>query len=63
MTQKELLYIADAYKHEDNIIKICEEIVNYIQDLSLINFLENEIKKHNIMKDKLLNIMEEEKNE
>lgn len=63
MTQKELLYITDAYKHEDNIIKICEEIVNYIQDLSLINFLENEIKKHNIMKDKLLNIMEEEKNE
>ena len=59
MTQKELLYVEDAYKHEDNIIKICNETMNMLEDDELISFIEKEVKKHISMKEKLVKLMEE----
>ena len=59
MTQKELLYIEDAIGHEKNIIAVCEESINFLEDESLITFLKNELKKHTNMKDKLMNLLEE----
>ena len=58
MTQKELLYLEDAIGHEQNIISICEESVNFLEDDSLVTFLEKEIKKHQALEKKLMNLME-----
>ena len=63
MTQKELLYLEDAYNHEKNIIKILEETINYLQDNELVAFLKSELKKHTNMQEKLLNLMEDKANE
>ena len=63
MTQKELLYLEDAIKHETNIINICEESINYLEDEDIISFFEKEIKKHNSTKDKLVSLMEDKANE
>lgn len=60
MTQKELLYVEDAIGHEKNIIAICSEIVNNLEDEALITFLKNELKKHSTMKGKLMNLLEDE---
>ena len=32
MTQKELLYLEDAIKHEDIMVNMCTEAVNFIED-------------------------------
>ena len=63
MTQKELLYVEDAIMHEQNIISICNETINSLQDSNLISFVKKEIKKHETMLDKLTNAMEEKANE
>lgn len=63
MTQKELLYLEDAYKHEDNIICMCNLTLEMLEDEELISFLEKEIKKHTSFKEKLLSFMEEKANE
>ena len=63
MTQKELLYFEDAIGHEENIIAICNETINYLQDKSLISFLRKEVKKHMTMKTKLMNMLEDKANE
>ena len=63
MTQKELLYIEDAIKHEDNIISICEENIDLLENEDLVSFLEKEIKKHETMKKKLIDTLECECNE
>ena len=34
MTQKELLYVEDAIGHEKNIISICNETLNCLEDSS-----------------------------
>ena len=57
MTQKELLYLEDAYKHEDNIICICENMIDLLSDEDLVSFFESEIKKHKSIKNKLINLM------
>jgi len=62
MTQKELSYIEDAIGHEENIIKIITEL-NSIDDSELISFLENEIKIHTSLKEKLMNLLKEKSNE
>ena len=59
MTQKELLYVEDAVKHEKNIIDICNETMNALESDDLISFLEKEVKKHCSMKEKLINLLEE----
>ena len=63
MTQKELLYLEDAIGHEQNIITICEETLNMLEDDNLISFLSKEIKKHENMKEELLNMLEVKSNE
>ena len=63
MTQKELLYLEDAYEHENIIVKLCNEIINNLESDDLVSFIEKEIKKHNSMKDKIISLMEELSNE
>lgn len=58
MTQKELSYLEDAIGHEQNIIKICNDISNKLQDEELKTFINNEINTHNTMKQDLINILE-----
>lgn len=59
MTQKELLYLEDAYMHEDNTICICSEIVELLDDENLVSFFEGEIKKHTSLRNKIMDLMEE----
>ncbi len=63
MTQKELNYLEDAVGHEDNIIKICSETISYLEDETLVDFMNTEIKNHSGVKTKLLKMMEEKANE
>ena len=61
MTQKELAYVEDAIGHEESIIKICTDLVSSMND-DLSTFMNGEIEKHNTMKQKLLNLLEEKQN-
>ncbi len=63
MTQKELLYFEDAIGHEKNIIKICQNIIDNLENEDLVSFMENEVEKHTTLKEKLLNVLEEKANE
>ena len=63
MTQKELLYYEDAVGHENSIIKILNESLEFLDDDKLITFIEEEIEKHNDLKQGLLNILEDEASE
>lgn len=63
MTQKELAYVEDAIGHEENIIKICNESINKLEDETLKEFLQNEVNIHTSMKEKLLNLLEVKVNE
>ena len=58
MTEKELLYVEDAIGHEKNIISICNETLNMLEDENLISFLTKEIKKHENMQEKLIGMLE-----
>ena len=58
MTQKELAYVEDAIGHEENIIKICNESIKYLEDKSLKEFFQNEVNIHTTMKEKLLYLLE-----
>ena len=57
MTQKELLYLEDAYKHEENIICILKNMVDLLETEDLVSFFESEIKKHKSIKNKLINLL------
>ena len=63
MTQKELLYLEDAIKHEENLISICNDNIECMEDEELISFMKKEIKKHEKFKEKLINFMEDKSNE
>ena len=63
MTQKELLYVEDAVGHETSIIKILNESLEFLEDDKLITFIEEEINKHEDLKQELLNLLEDEANE
>ena len=63
MTQKDLLYLEDAVKHEDNLINICTYYLEISEDKNIIDFIKHQIKKHHNIKDQLLNTMEEIANE
>ena len=62
MTQKELLYLEDAIEHEKNIITICKESLNNLEDEKLISFLEKQLEKHNETKEKILSMLEVKSN-
>lgn len=63
MTQKELSYLEDAIGHEKNIISICDETINMLEDEELISFFEKEIKYHEKLKNELMDLLEEKSNE
>ena len=63
MTEKELLYVEDAVGHETSIIKILNESIEFLEDDKLITFIEEEISKHEDLKQGLLNLLEDEDNE
>ena len=60
MTQKELLYVEDAIGHEQNVGQIVAETISLIQDKNLKSFLKSELKKHQAIETKLLNLLETE---
>ena len=60
MTQKELLYVEDAIGHEQNVGQIVAETISLIQDKNLKSFLKSELKKHQAIEAKLLNLLESE---
>ena len=62
MTEKELLYVEDAIGHENTIIKVCEETVQYLTDENLISFMKDELTKHENTKQKLLEMLEVKSN-
>ena len=63
VTQKELLYFEDAVGHENNIIKICSESINYLEDDKLKDFMSSQINEHKTRKDKLMQYLKESANE
>lgn len=63
MTQKELAYLEDAIGHEKIIISIINDMQNNLQDETLITFIENELDKHEKLKENLINKLEEKANE
>ena len=63
MTQKELLYLEDAYNHEQNIIEVLNYSTEIIENEDLGDFLENEIRTHENMKNNIKKKLEECKNE
>ena len=63
MTQKELSYMEDAIGHETNIISICNDIIERLDDEELISFVENEENLNEKMKEKLFEKLQEKANE
>ena len=63
MTQKELLYLEDAVGHEDNIIKIAEDMIENLSDENLISFMQGELDSHMSIKNELINLLEVKVNE
>ena len=63
MTQKELLYLEDAIGHEQNIISIIKDGLEKLEDEKLVEFMQEEINKHNDLKQNLIAKLEEKSNE
>ena len=59
MTQKELLYVEDAIAHEVNTSSIIEQTILLLTDKNLKTFMKNELKKHQMIKTKLMNLLME----
>ncbi len=62
MTQKELLYLEDAISHEGNVMKICEDMINTLDDDNLVSFMKREVRKHISLKEKMIKKLEEKSN-
>ena len=63
MTQKDLLYLEDAYTHQENLIKIWKFYTEIILDEELVEFINGQIDKLTKSKDKIMKLLEETKNE
>ena len=59
MTQKELLYLEDAYNHEKYII----DIYNNLEMEVVEDFMTKELKRHEIMKNKIKKLLEMKAND
>jgi hypothetical protein len=59
MTQKELLYLEDAYNHEKNII----DIYNNLEMEVVEDFMSKELKRHELMKNKIKKLLEMKAND
>ena len=62
MTQKELLYLEDAIKHEQNLVEICDSTIKNLKDDELKDFIKSQQKTHKTIEKKLLKLMEDEIN-
>ena len=63
MTEKELLYVEDAFEHEKSIIQIISDNLNSLKDTKLLSFMKNQISIHEDRKNKLMSLLEENANE
>lgn len=63
MTQKELLYVEDAIAHEKNVISYLKDASSNLRDEKLISYIDEEIKKHESTKKKLLKKLEDNSND
>ena len=63
MTEKELLYLEDAIKHESNIISIITDTINNLEDEKIKDFMENKLNEHIAFKVELVSFLEEYANE
>ena len=63
MTEKELAYFEDAVGHEGNIVKILEKSISMVEDSSIKEFMESEVKLHKDRKEKLISFLEGNSNE
>jgi len=63
MTQKELLYMEDAIGHETNLINIISSTIDLLEDKNLISFMKKQLKKHQNLKQNLMQVMEDITNE
>ncbi len=63
MTQKELLYMEDAISHQQNLVTICEDFSSRVEDEDLSSFLTKLAKKHQGIEEKLMNVLEDARNE
>ena len=63
MTQKELSYLEDAIGHETNIITIISETSKLLEDEKLITYMNEELKKHSALKNKLMGLLGKKANE
>ena len=63
MTQKELLYMEDAVSHEKNLIDIYKYTIETLDDKTLVTFVKAQLKKHETLKKKLMDVLEDATNE
>ena len=63
MTQKELLYYDDAISHEVNISSYIEQAISNLDDNKLIEFMEKELKNHEMILNKLFGVLEDSCND
>ena len=63
MTQKELLYLEDAIGHERIIISSIESFIDELQNPTLIDYMNQELKTHQKMLKNTLKLMEDNTNE
>ena len=63
MTQKELAYVEDAIGHEKIITDMCDVIIENLSDENLISFMNSQKEDHELLCEKLMNLLEEKSNE
>ncbi len=63
MTQKDLLYLEDAVKHQDNLISLWNFYTEIILDEDLVDFINAQVSKLSTVREKLVNVMKEVKDE
>lgn len=63
MTQKELLYLEDAIKHEDNLICFLNTFQESLESEDVSSLLDDEAKKHEKLKNEMIELMKEKKND
>ena len=63
MTQKELLYLEDACKHEEIILDVLDDALNTLDDETFLDSIQTEISIHQRLLDNLNQLLEDKANE
>ncbi len=63
MTQKELLYVEDAVEHEENILKIIDNLKNNMESDELLSFIDEQKKTHQDIYNSLMDLLKEKAHE